>query len=146
MALSVTRRAWMMGSTGAALALAAGLSPGPAAALEAIDLDAFRRLSARLTGAVLSDLDAQSAATILDGLLSLGRGADLARLATDATASSGSLANDVVAAWYSGIANSDRGEVLAAFTGALVWNALDYTKPFASCGGETGYWAEPPQD
>ena len=55
------------------------------------------------------------------------------------------VSEDVVAAWYSGICDTDRGETLVAFTGALLWNALDYTKPFGSCGGETGYWAEPPQ-
>ena len=28
---------------------------------------------------------------------------------------------------------------------ALLWNALDFTKPPGSCGGETGYWADAPQ-
>jgi hypothetical protein len=33
---------------------------------------------------------------------------------------------------------------VATFTDALVWNALTFTKPWAECGGETGYWANPP--
>jgi hypothetical protein len=31
------------------------------------------------------------------------------------------------------------------FTQALVWNALTFTKPWGECGGETGYWADPPE-
>jgi hypothetical protein len=34
---------------------------------------------------------------------------------------------------------------VADFTGALVWQALTFTKPFGECGGETGYWADPPE-
>ena len=27
----------------------------------------------------------------------------------------------------------------------IVWQALTFTKPFGECGGETGYWADPPE-
>jgi hypothetical protein len=46
--------------------------------------------------------------------------------------------------WYSGIYPTSAGDALATYTNAQLWSALDYTKPFGSCGGETGYWAEPP--
>ena len=34
---------------------------------------------------------------------------------------------------------------MAGFEQALLWQAMSFTKPFADCGGETGYWSEPPQ-
>ena len=34
---------------------------------------------------------------------------------------------------------------MSDFNGALVWNALAFTKPFGDCGGATGYWADPPE-
>lgn len=144
MAPLMTRRALMLGSAGMTLALAAGLSR-PAQGRDTIALDDFLKVSARLTGAQASDLDSDAAATIMRGLTSIGRGPGLVLLAEDPNVSAGTVADDIVAAWYSGVCDTDRGEVLATFTGALVWNALDYTKPFGSCGGETGYWAEAPQ-
>lgn len=144
MAPLMTRRALMLGSAGMSLALAAGLAR-PAKARDTIALDDFLKVSERLTGAQASDLDPEAARTILDGLVSIGRGPGLALLSEDPDVSAGTVADDIVAAWYSGVCDTDRGEALATFTGALVWNALDYTKPFGSCGGETGYWAEPPQ-
>ena len=143
MAPSTTRRALMLGSASMTLAFAAGLSR-PAQAQDAISLEAFRKVSARLTDMQASDLD-PAAAKILQGLISIGRGPGLALLAQDPNVTAGTVADDIVAAWYSGICDTDRGEALATFTDALVWNALDYTKPFGSCGGETGYWAEAPQ-
>lgn len=144
MAPSTTRRALMLGSASMTLAFAAGLSR-PAQAQDAISLEAFRKVSARLTDMQASDLDPDAAAKILQGLISIGRGPGLALLAQDPNVTAGTVADDIVAAWYSGICDTDRGEALATFTDALVWNALDYTKPFGSCGGETGYWAEAPQ-
>lgn len=134
----------MLGCAGTTLALAAGLGR-QAQASGPISLDQFREISSRLTGTPLSDLDPEAAGTILNGLTSIGRGPGLTLLAENPAISTGTVAEDVIAAWYSGICETDRGPVLATFTGALVWNALDYTKPFGSCGGETGYWAEPPQ-
>jgi hypothetical protein len=144
MASSMTRRALMLGSAGMSLALAAGLTR-PAQARETVTLDEFLKVSARLTGMSVSDLDAEAAPKILQGLTSIGRGPGLVLLSGDPNVSAGTVAEDIVAAWYSGVCDTDRGPVLATFTGALVWNALDYTKPLGSCGGETGYWAEAPQ-
>jgi hypothetical protein len=55
------------------------------------------------------------------------------------------LANAIVAAWYSGVYDGAKGPAVADFTGALVWDALTYTKPFGECGGATGYWSDPPE-
>ncbi len=140
----MTRRALLLSGSSLAFALAGGLA-GPAQSQETITADQFRALSARLTGAGISDLEADAAEKILSGLISIGRGPGLALLANDQNITAGTVADDIVAAWYSGVVDTDKGPVLAAFTDALVWNALDYTKPFGSCGGETGYWAEPPQ-
>jgi Membrane bound FAD containing D-sorbitol dehydrogenase len=54
------------------------------------------------------------------------------------------VADDIVAAWYSGTYDTPAGPAVAGFTDALLWNALDFTKPPGFCGGETGYWADPP--
>jgi hypothetical protein len=36
------------------------------------------------------------------------------------------------------------GVTVADLNGALLWDALAFTKPWGSCGGETGYWRDPP--
>jgi len=40
----------------------------------------------------------------------------------------------------------DTSAGLASFglTNALLWNALNFTKPPGVCGGQTGYWADAP--
>ena len=138
-----SRRALILG--GACALSAASAFPFFAGANETITVDEFRALSARLTGASLTDLNASAAAKLLDGFLSMGRGADLARLAADSGANAGSLAADIVAAWYSG--NYQTGAGLASFglANALLWDALNFTKPSGFCGGLTGYWGDAPQ-
>jgi hypothetical protein len=138
----ITRRSLIVGGASAA-ALAAAL-PLPGGAQETITLDQFRALSARLTGAAGADLDAAMARKLLDGLVAMGRGPGLALLAADPGVSTGTVADDIVAAWYSGTYDTPAGAAVAGFTDALLWNALDFTKPPGFCGGETGYWADPP--
>jgi hypothetical protein len=55
------------------------------------------------------------------------------------------LADAIVADWYSGLYYTGHGTAVSDFNGALVWNALSFTKPFGSYGGEIGYWADPPE-
>src|SRR5262249_23902106 len=138
----ITRRSLVIGGVSVA-ALAAGF-PLPAGAQETVTVDQFRALSARLTGAMVSDLDASLAGKLLDGFVSIGRGLALALLAADSRLSTGPVADDIVAAWYSGTYGTPGGPAVAGFTDALLWNALDFTKPPGECGGETGYWAAPP--
>ena len=138
----ITRRSVVI-SGAAATALTAGF-PLPVAAQETVTVDQFRALSARLTGAAVSDLDAAMAGKLLDAFLSMGREPALRRLAADRGLSAGPVADDIVAAWYSGTYKTPAGLAVAGFTDALLWNALDFTKPPGECGGETGYWADPP--
>ena len=124
---------------------AASAFPFFAGANETITVDEFRALSARLTGASLTDLNATAAAKLLDGFLSMERGADLARLAADPGARAGPLADDIVAAWYSGNYHTATGLASIGLPGALLWDALNFTKPSGFCGGLTGYWGDAPQ-
>ena len=138
-----SRRTLILGSaSAAALALA---FPPFAGGVESISVEAFRTLSAKLTGTSLTDLDMGAAAKLLAGLLSMGRGADLARLAADPGTSAGTLATDIVAAWYSGNFRTAGGLTSIGLPNALLWDALDFTKPPGFCGGLTGYWADAPR-
>jgi hypothetical protein len=138
-----SRRTLILGSASAAvLALA---FPPFAGGDESIGVEAFRALSSKLTGASLTDLDSGAAAKLLEGFLSLGRGPDLARLVSDPGARVGPLADDIVAAWYSGNYRTASGLASIGLPGALQRDALDFTKPSGFCGGLTGYWGEAPQ-
>jgi hypothetical protein len=143
MAQTIARRSLIIGGASAATLT---VVPLPASAQDAITVDQFRALSARLTGVAVADLDATAAGKLLDGFISMGRERDLARLAADLGMSNGALANDIVAAWYSGSYATRAGAAAIDLTKALVWNALDFTKPRGVCGGATGYWAEPFQN
>jgi hypothetical protein len=86
------------------------------------------------------------AATLREGFIAAGHGSALAELAADPQAGTGPIADELVAAWYSGLyTRPDGDQAIAGYTGALLWTALDFTKPPGFCGGETGYWAEPPK-
>lgn len=125
----------------AAAAIAAGL-PVPLAAFTA---DQFLALSKSLTG--VSDLDPGIARTILGGFLATGHEAALNRLASGPAAGPAdqAVASAIVAAWYSGLYETVQGQAVATFDQALLWNALSFTKPLGACGGEFGYWSDPPQ-
>jgi hypothetical protein len=102
-------------------------------------------LSARLTGASLPDRGAGDSAKLLHGFLSMARGPDLARLAADPGVKAGPLADDIVAAWYSGSCHTATGLASIGLPSALLWDALDFTKPSGFCGGLTGYWGDAPR-
>jgi hypothetical protein len=55
-----------------------------------------------------------------------------------------SIADDLVAAWYSGIVTNGKQQRLVLYTDAYVWSAMTFTKPMGVCGGVTGYWKDPP--
>ena len=138
-----SRRTLILG--GASAASLAFAFPPFAGAKETITVEEFRALSARLTGASLTDLDPGASAKLLEGFLSMRRGADLARLAADPGAKAGPLADDIVAAWYSGNCRTANGLASIGLPSALVWDALNFTKPSGFCGGLTGYWGDAPQ-
>jgi hypothetical protein len=139
----ISRRGLILG--GASAASLAFAFPLFADAQKTITVEEFRALSARLTGASLTDLAAGASAKLLDGFLSMGRGADLARLAADPGARTGTLADDIVAAWYSGNCQTATELASIGLPSALLWDALSFTKPSGVCGGLTGYWGDAPQ-
>jgi hypothetical protein len=55
------------------------------------------------------------------------------------------LANDLVAAWYSGLVGAGKNAKLVLYADAYVWSAMTFSKPMGVCGGVTGYWARPPE-
>lgn len=108
-----------------------------------VTVEQFLQLSERLTE--VGDLDQDVAQTLLGGFLATGHGPELLALAAERQPSSSSLGDAIVAAWYSGLYDSGHGTAVSDFNGALVWTALSFTKPFGSCGGVVGYWADPPE-
>jgi hypothetical protein len=143
MVQTIARRSLIIGGASAATV---AVVPLPAPARDTITVDQFRALSARLTGVAVAKLDATAAGKLLAGLVSMGRGGELARLAADRRGRRGTLANDIVAAWYSGSYATRAGAAAIDLRNALVWKALHFTKPRGECGGATGYWAEPYQN
>ncbi|WP_421694205.1 sugar dehydrogenase complex small subunit [Aestuariivirga sp.] len=142
----ISRRAVIQAVTLCATSGAAGWVIGtPAdAASSDVSIDAFMVLSRKLT--VQQDLDAAMGAAILQGFKDAGKRTELGELISGGGTEAGrrKIANDVVAAWYSGFSPDPQATYVAGFNSALVWSALTYTKPWANCGGETGYWANPP--
>lgn len=118
----------------------------PCNATASPSLDAFTAMSAKLTGQVL--LDRGMGKSILEAFIESGHGEDIATLIADMTPEQSQLmiANAVVAAWYSGVSPLNSASQVMGFNEALVWNALSYTKPWGSCGGEIGYWSDAPLD
>ncbi len=141
---AITRRTAILRSVAAAIAAAgpAGFAPGVFAQAD-LSVDQFLELSERLTGA--SGLDEDVASTLLGGFLATGHGPALVELARAEPVPASPLADAIVAAWYSGLYDTGHGTAVSDFNGALVWTALSFTKPFGSCGGATGYWADPPE-
>jgi hypothetical protein len=140
----LSRRDLLLRSLASAI-VAAGAGGFPAAlyAAAAVTLDQFLVLSKALTEA--ADLDPDMGSKLLGGFLATGHGDGLAKLVAGEAELAPDLANAIVAAWYSGLYDSGQGPAVAGFEQALLWQALSFTKPFADCGGETGYWSEPPQ-
>jgi len=55
------------------------------------------------------------------------------------------LANELIAAWYSGVVSNGDSKRLVLYTDAYIWNAMTFSKPMGLCGGAFGYWSKPPQ-
>jgi hypothetical protein len=59
-----------------------------------------------------------------------------------ATPGSLALTSAILADWFSGVPGG--ATVSETWDDALAWKACTFTKPPATCGGQTGYWAKPP--
>ena len=132
------------GTSAASLVILAAPFAAPALASASPSLDEFIAVSQKVTGQ--SSLDAGMGKNILAAFLSAGQGGDIAALIADPAPerSQMKIASAIVAAWYSGLSPLPGAREVTGFNEALVWNALTYTKPWGSCGGETGYWSAPP--
>ena len=129
MAQTIARRSLIIGGASAATVAVVPLS---VSAQDTVTVDQFRALSARLTGVAVMDLDATAAGKLLDGFISMGRGGDLARFRADPGAIGGMLADDIVAAWYSGRYVTRAGAAAIDLRNALVWKALHFTSHAAN--------------
>jgi hypothetical protein len=156
MTAQLSRRDLILAAVGAAIA-SVGTAGFPAAlfAQSTVTPEQFLTLSEKLTAT--SGLDLKVATTILGGFLATGHEAEIAQLVGEKFNSFTPIANAIVAAWYSGLYTTvptgtgasdhplrQRVTRVATFDQALVWNALSFTKPWGECGGETGYWSNPP--
>ena len=138
---TITRRDLIVGTTGA-VTVAVGF-PLAAGAQETITVDEFRALSARLTGvdaATRSNSCQQAARRLhLDGTGTRSRCACCRSWAQHRTARGrhrrGLVFRPLRHRRRSGHVRPNQ---------ALLWKALDFTKPPGVCGGETGYWADAP--
>ena len=128
-------------SGGTALFLAGN---GLSWAAQPFDNAGFIELSARLLQLDAGTLDETAAGDFLAGLLADGKDDALKALADGKPDLP--LEQQIIAGWYSGVQQTASGEELVTYTDALMWNAMDYTKPQGWCGGETGYWALPPDE
>lgn len=137
----LTRRNILVLGGGTALALVCGAA---SRAAEPFDSTKFIDLSAKLLQVDAGTLDQDAAGKFLSNLTATGKEEALAALA-GGTANP-ALEQQIITNWYSGVQQTASGEELVAYTDALIWNALDYTKPQGWCGGETGYWALPPSE
>ncbi|WP_417417859.1 sugar dehydrogenase complex small subunit [Hoeflea sp.] len=135
---NATRRGVLLG--GSALAFASFVSWPKDAAAATTNTDAFVKLSEKLTGK--QDLYPETAAKFLEAFRSAGKGSEIDALAEGAD--NEELANEIVAAWYSGVSPDPDSDEVVTYTDALMWEAMSFSKPMGYCGGEMGYWAEPP--
>ena len=137
-ALSLTRRGFTIRL--ASLIAAAVARP----ALGQDESQSFRALSARLTGFSEADIDAEPALDMMDGLRAAGLGDALESLLADGPNGDEELARQIAVAWYSGMHPSVAGPSPRAHHDALVWRALEFTRPPGQCAATSEAWSEPP--
>lgn len=153
---SATRRALLRALAGAgALGLTGtGFGATPTAAAAATTAD-FAKLAAALTGFPAPGPD--TTARMYRAFATPARRAQLVALARvvaitpvadlDAALKAGglnALANELTAAWFSGVVNGAKGQQVVLYTDAYVWQAMTFSKPMGVCGGALGYWSTPP--
>lgn len=138
LAAGAMSRRQMLGALASTSTLA--LIPWPGRAAADNGSGSFLKLSQQLTGK--SDLNEDIAARMLAAFQDAGRGDDIAAQLDGAEQAE--LADDIVAAWYSGVSPDPDSAEVVSYQDALMWDAMDYTKPMAVCGGTMGYWADPP--
>ena len=112
----------------------------------AVSLEAFLRLSERLTGR--TNLDAEIAATYRSALLAVPAHIPLlAQMVQGAghprTAEHVALECTILEWWHTGIYTVGGKPRLATHSGALMWSAMGMPAP-GTCAGTFGAWSQPP--
>ena len=108
-------------------------------------LQLFMRLSETLT--TFKSLDPNHGARYFSALVSrigIHRAHQLLAAPSSLPPDLQSIANEIVADWYSGTTIHQGINTCVDYTGALVWKAAHFTKPQSICGGKMGYWAAKP--
>lgn len=137
---ALSRRQLLAWTGGTALALVLG---GRVTAATPASLDDFMALSARLLDKPAGALSSAFGERYLAAMMAGGSGDALADL-RDGTANA-DLEAGIIRNWYTGVAETADGEEVVTYPAAMMWTALDFTKPMGWCGGETGYWADAPE-
>lgn len=135
---SVSRRKLLIGC--ALGALTPGVS-ARAALAKPLDLAAFLRLSAQLTGR--SSLSVDAGRLYLQNLDPARDGAH-AGIGGSNPDDSERLARRIVADWYSGQTVSSGRMICVDYTGALMWDAIGFARPSGVPGENAAEWAFAP--
>lgn len=121
-----------------AFAAFCGAAPGVAALAasspEARRVEAFKEVSAKLTGFPAAALDARFASVLWQALAAAGHQSALEALLADADCDvCEAVQVEIVSAWYSGTLPDAAGTVAAAPHDALIWRALWFAHPPSVC-------------
>ena len=128
--------------TFAALCAAAPAIAVAANATQAAPVQAFRALSARLTGFPASALERGFADALWQALADAGHAPALAALLRgEGGPDSAALEVEIAAAWYSGVLPAPAGAIVATLHDALIWQTLTFASPPSTCRAG---WEEPP--
>lgn len=136
---TLTRRG-LLSAVSAISVLSLAQVPGRAFAAN-LDVNAFLALSQKLVGQ--DDLDQDIADEMLTAFAAAGRVDAISGLVEGDGDTA--VASEIVAAWYTGESPDPDDLQVLTYTEALIWQAMDYTKPQAHCGGGVGYWGERPE-
>lgn len=136
------RRAILAGAAAAGVSL--GLPTGPAFAVDGFDR--FMARSEALTGVKPLDrtigrslyklLNANGQVDYLTGYRPAGR---------SPAGRNEQVEISIISAWYSGVVSTAGDHRLATYQDALMWQQLDFTTPSGLCGGDLGFWSNPPK-
>ena len=137
------RRALVLsGLAGAALLGVAPVGRLGATPASGISVQAFLQLSAVLVHRPANSLNQETAQRVLEAFLAQGKQEALIQLAQNPSLNT-ALAADIRAAWFSGLVPG-AGPAPVTYSQALIWSAAPFLHVPGTCGGPTGYWAQPP--
>ena len=130
-----------------AFAAFCGTAPGVAALAatspETGKVEAFRELSAQLTGFPPADLDASFAASLWQALAAAGHHSALEDLLANAGCDGCEAVQvEIIAAWYAGQLPDAAGPIATTLHDALIWRTLWFASPPSVCAP---LWDEAPQ-